>query len=507
MSPRSKSLNDLITQVRSRILALVALKGLAITLAVAALSLLVAALAAGRFGQKPAALVALRLLPLALAAASALLFLVRPLRVKMADAKIARLIEEKCAFADRLSTSVEYADNPRDASPAIVERLVTDTSDRCSTVKPDSVVDPRPSYLYGAASAAIILALAGALLLGPSSVAGGMAALYSTGDAVLANATSINVTPGTARAPRGSDQQIKATLSGFESEIAQVFIRRNGADVWEAHKMEPSRNANEFQFVIFNIQDSINYYVESNGIRSQEFALEVADLPFVKQLDLVLNFPAYTRMAAKKIENGGEIAALKGTVVEVIAKLSASAKSARILLSDGTKVEMDSTGENQFSGSLTVKQNGTYRVELTSEDGERYNGSNEFDITLLEDQPPTVVIDKPGRDMKVTSIQEVFSQVRAEDDFGVAAIELYYSLRAIRRRRFRARTRSSSKSTAFSLATLSLTTRRRGTTRRAKRTRQRATSTFSKSARLIASSGRRSSKAAGGAAASRIPTR
>src|SRR6185503_13740207 len=104
---------------------------------------------------------------------------------------------------------------------------------------------------------------------------------------------------------------------------------------WEAHKMEPARSANEFQFVIFNIQDSINYYVESNGVRSQEFALEVADLPFVKQIDIVLNFPAYTRLAAKKIENGGEIAALKGSVAEITAKLSAGAKAARIALSDG----------------------------------------------------------------------------------------------------------------------------------------------------------------------------
>jgi hypothetical protein len=30
-----------------------------------------------------------------------------------------------------------------------------------------------------------------------------------------------------------------------------------------------------------------------------------------------LNFPAYTGLASKKIENGGEVATLKGTVVEV----------------------------------------------------------------------------------------------------------------------------------------------------------------------------------------------
>ena len=62
------------------------------------------------------------------------------------------------------------------------------------------------------------------------------------------------------------------------------------------------------------MQESIEYFVESDGVRSEVFKLEVVDLPFVKQLDLVLGFPAYTRIAAKTIEDGGDIAALKGTV-------------------------------------------------------------------------------------------------------------------------------------------------------------------------------------------------
>ena len=104
----------------------------------------------------------------------------------------------------------------------------------------------------------------------------------------------------------------------------------------------------------------------------------------------------------------------------VIARLSGTAKAARIVLNDGTKIEMSRrTTTTSSSGQITVKQNGTYRIELTSERRRRYNGSNEYDITVLEDHAPTVMIDKPGRDMKVTSIQEVFAQARAEDDYGV----------------------------------------------------------------------------------------
>jgi len=429
MSPQLQNVSEVIKQVRQRIRTRQALRGAAITLAVAAASLLLVGLIAGLLKQKPAALIVLRIIPVATTMAAGWLFLVRPLRSRIDDSKIARLIEEKCGLGDRLVTAVEYSDDPRDASPAIVDRLITDASRRSSTADLDSVVDPRYGYAYGAVAGLILLGLIGTLLLAPKSVSTGLSALYAgDDDSVAASSMFITVSPGTARVPRGSDQKLKATLTGFDSTIAQVFMRKDGADSWQAQAMEPAKNAGEFQFLIFNIQDSVAYYVESNGVRSPEFSLEVADLPFVKQIDLTLNFPAHTRLGSKKIENGGEVAALKGTVVEVAATLSASAKAARIVLSDGGKVEMTWTDDGHFVGSFTVKQNGTYRIELTSEAGENYNGSNEYDITLLDDHGPTVLIDKPGRDMKVSSIQEVFTQVRAEDDFGVGSIELYYSV-------------------------------------------------------------------------------
>ncbi|HSB11298.1 MAG TPA: DUF4175 family protein [Blastocatellia bacterium] len=429
MSPQLQNVNEVVKQVRKRIRIRNTLRGVVITLAVAALSLVIVALVAGLLKQHRAALAALRILPVMLSAIAAWLFVARPLRAKLDDSRIARLIEEKSGLGDRLVTAVEYSENPRDASPAIVGRLVDDASRRSSSIELDRVIDPRHAYAYGAAAALILFGLIGALVLSPKAVSSGLAALYSgDDDSVAASSMFINVSPGTTRVPRGSDLKIKATLAGFDSMIAQVFMRRVGADNWVASTMEPGKNSGEFQFVIFNIQDSANYYIEAKDIRSNEFALEVADLPFVKQIDLVLDFPAYTHLASKKIENGGEVAALKGTVVQVIAHLSADAKAARILVSDGTKAEMVGGNDNTFVGQFAVKQNGTYRIELTSEGGERYNGSNEYDITVLEDHAPTVVVDKPGRDMKVTNIQEVFTQVRAEDDYGVTSVELYFSV-------------------------------------------------------------------------------
>ncbi|MBI3649732.1 MAG: hypothetical protein HY231_01650 [Acidobacteria bacterium] len=434
MNPQRLRVQEVIQQVRRRILTRRLLQGVFVTLAIAALAVLAAAILAHQFPQRRALLVVLRVLPMLVTLAAGWWFVLRAGRQKIRDSQIARLIEEKYALADRLTTVVEFQEQARDASPAIVNRLIQDADERVSHTDLDQVVDPRNAYAFGAGALVILLSLMAALWWF-APVKGGIAALYSPFDeAVSANALFINVTPPTSRVPHGSDQKIKAALNGFDANVAQIFIRKLSDANWLATAMEPAKNHGEFQHLIFNIQDSIVYYVEANGIRSSEQTLEVVDLPYVKQVDLLLTFPAFTGLSAKTIENGGDIAALKGTLVRVTAILSAQAKAARLVFNDGTKIEMthdeEMTADNEFHfvGQFTIKQAGTYKIELTSADGERYNGSNEYDITLLADAPPTVVIEKPGRDVKVTNIQEVFTQAKAEDDFGVAALEFFYTV-------------------------------------------------------------------------------
>jgi len=191
--------------------------------------------------------------------------------------------------------------------------------------------------------------------------------------------------------------------------------------------MEPAKAKTDFRFSIFNIQDSMEYFVESNNIRSEVYKLNVVDLPFVKQLDLTLNFPSFTNLPTKTVEDGGDIAALKGTVATITAKLTGKVRSARIVFSDGKKIEMNLHGSD-FVGQLSVTGDTSYYIELVSVDGEAYRGSNEYDVTVLSDQPPVISFDKPGRDKKATNLEEVFTQARAEDDYGVVSMDLHFSV-------------------------------------------------------------------------------
>ena len=434
MKYEGERLSNLLRDARRRRRLMLVLRGAAVCLGAAAAILLMTGWAAHRFSYSEGALVVLRLGALGAFAVTLYLALARPLVRRIDDARLARLIEERTPAAqDRFVTAVEFAAAERErlVSRALVERLRSDANGVAAGVNLDRVFSRRRLAAYGGVALACLLLFAGVLKWGPRGVSEGVSQLVTpSGLAASEGALSIKVKPGTARVPKGSDQEITATLGGFDSGAVTFFSRTAGAGGdagWQGQPMEPAKAPGDFQLSIFNIQEATEYFVESGGVRSEVFKLDVVDLPFVKQLDLVLNSPAYTRIAAKTIEDGGDIAALKGTVAIITARLSGKARAARLVLADGSKIEMRAAGTD-FVGALTVSGDTSYYVELTSVDGEVYRGSNEYDVTVLEDRPPTIAFERPGRDTKATNLEEVFTQARAEDDYGVAGIEMFFSV-------------------------------------------------------------------------------
>ncbi|MFN2405712.1 MAG: DUF4175 family protein [Pyrinomonadaceae bacterium] len=431
MKPETNLLDDLLRKARTRRQLLLSLRGVAISLGVVAAVLLLTGWAAHRYRYNGNALLVLRIGAVLMVLTTIYFALLRPLLKRISDARLARLIEERSpGTEDRLVTAVEYAnDDASRISPALVGRLYRDANSVSASVDVRNVIRQSRLLVYGGAALASLLLFAGVLKWGPREISEGVAQLVTpTTMAASPNAMSIKVKPGTARVPKGSDQDILATLVNFDSQNVTVYTRPLGSkEDFQGQTMEPAKARSDFRLSIFNIQDSVEYFVESNTIRSEVYKLNVVDLPYVKQLDLTLNFPAFTNLPTKTVEDGGDIAALKGTVATITAKLSGKVRAARIVFADGKKTEMRVQG-NDFVGEISVAADTSYHIELVSNDGEAYRGSNEYDVSVLGDQPPVISFDKPGRDKKATNLEEVFTQARAEDDYGVVGMDLHFSV-------------------------------------------------------------------------------
>jgi hypothetical protein len=132
-------------------------------------------------------------------------------------------------------------------------------------------------------------------------------------------------------------------------------------------------------------------------------------------------------MPPQTIENEGDISALKGTRVDLKVSLSQPARSARLVFDDQSALDLSSQNSRDFSGSLSLQRSGSYVVQIADGGSKPHAGSPEYLMEALADAPPKVTISKPMRDVRATSVEEVFSEVKSEDDIGMGKVELRYS--------------------------------------------------------------------------------
>jgi hypothetical protein len=239
------------------------------------------------------------------------------------------------------------------------------------------------------------------------------------------NPYSVAVLPGDVTIARGSDQMVTADLGGFESGEAQIFVRGESREGFDRISMLPG-DSTAFEILLLAVDEATEYFVESEGIRSATYNIEVADLPYVDRLELEYNFPSYTGLAPRVIEDGGDIAALRGTRVDIRVFPTMIIPGGTLLV-DGSAVELDDAGDGTWVGSLTVRNRGFYEVELAMTDGTMVPASPQYTIDVLNDQPPSVSFSKPGRDFRASPVEEVFLEARADDDYGIGELVLVYS--------------------------------------------------------------------------------
>ena len=410
--------------------------------AVGVLGLGAAALALSAWGLEswrfsPASIITFRVL-IAIAFASLLgWFIVRPLLWRVSDEQVALYLEEhepslQAEIISAIEASRLAASESSPHSRLLVQRLVESAIAKCQAIDWGRNVERQPVRRHAVTIGVIAVAALALFTLGPRFLRHGLSAIFVLSNSVEAAAPyRIDVSPGNASVPRGVDQTITATLAGFDADQASLMVRKAPDAPFERLPLVRSENSNEankYEGMLFDLAGPIDYFVEAEGVKSATYTLKVVDLPYVQRLELELHFPAYTGLAPRKIEDGGDLAVLKGTEVRVKATPTMAARGGQILINDELKVPLAVAADGTLTATFKADKDGFYRFELDAPSGERVSASPQYTIDVLTDQGPSVSIAKPGRDTNASPIEEVFVEARAEDDFGVRDLELVYSV-------------------------------------------------------------------------------
>lgn len=427
-----EQLHRVIRLVRRRYRLRVFLTGMVILLASAFLLMLVSAAVLEQLRFVPQAVVAVRIGFYLVLGGVLLRCLVIPLSRRLSDADIALYIEtrEPSLQAALLSAvEWEHADHESRGSPALIRRLLRQAVEQARAVEDGRRIEQRPLKWLPAALAGTVALMTLGAVLGPPLLRNAMRVLLAPWSSAEAAAPyAILVEPGNTVVPRGGDLRIAARLRGFESDQVLLLIERGDSLGTVPTPMGEGAAPGSYEAQLFDLEHPATYYVESNGIRSPVFRLEVRDLPYSRRLDLEYHFPAYTGLPVQPVEDGGDVAVLRGTRVTVRVTPTMPTPGGKLIIEGRDPIDLTPAEKGTLEGTFTVQGNGFYHVELLAQDSSLIRASLDYAIESLGDLPPMVEIVRPGRDTRVTSLEEVFIEARGEDDFGVQRLDLVYSV-------------------------------------------------------------------------------
>jgi hypothetical protein len=419
-------LSEYLGAIERRLRLLAVTRGAAVT-AVAALALtVVAVMVANRFAFSNGSVVGARVfLFLGLAYALAAALIVPVIRLNRRHA--AREAERKFPhFEERLLTFQERVEQrPNDP---FLNLLAEDALSMAQQAEPQRVAKGSMIFGFSTAALAAVLTLLWLGLYGPDWLGYGTSLLWGgLPKGEVKPYYAVRVEPGNKTIRKRSDLMISATLMGFQAPKVRFFAKYASGSKWEQADMQPRPGASEYQFLIAGVPESLEYYVEAGGVRSEHYNLKVVDLPAVKRIRVTYHFPRWSGMKDAVEDPGGDLRAVEGTDAEVAIETDRPLANGALLLDDGSKIALRSGPAGMLVASVPITKDGLYHVAAI-ENGEDVRMTEDYFIESQKDQPPEVKISRPGRDFRATPIEEVTVAVDAKDDFGLKEVTLHYSV-------------------------------------------------------------------------------
>src|SRR5579862_1916082 len=165
-------------------------------------------------------------------------------------------------FDQRLLTFTERS--KENASDPFLPLLAEDALVIARGAEPEQLIDKNLFIRFASLGAVAASVLVWLMFWGPGVFGYGASLLWGSysKDQPVKPYYSITVEPGSKTIRRKSDQQITATLSGFTTAHANVWVQYASSSKWEEAPMEPLSGNAGFAFLLVRVPEDVQYYVE-----------------------------------------------------------------------------------------------------------------------------------------------------------------------------------------------------------------------------------------------------
>jgi len=173
-----------------------------------------------------------------------------------------------------------------------------------------------------------------------------------------------------------------------------------------------------FQYTFENVNKNIAFSLEANDVSSQNYTLNVIDVPTIQSFKMILNFPKYLNRKQEIVSGLGNAIIPEGTVINWQIQ---TASTSRIDFVTQQTASFNKN-ENTFSLQRKINSNLVYAIVTSNKTIKNYE-KLEYQITVSKDQFPTITTQLAPDSLKLKS-KIIVGQVA--DDFGLSKLYVVY---------------------------------------------------------------------------------
>lgn len=239
----------------------------------------------------------------------------------------------------------------------------------------------------------------------------------------------VAVEPGDSEVERGTSLLVLARFAGDMPADARLVYRFESG---EQNTVTMSRSLDDPLFAarIDRVGEPLTYHVEFDSAGTETFHVTVFDYPKLDRMDARLRFPDFASQEEKLVEDVLTISAVEGTEVTLLCRLNKPVAGAKLVTESGESVELSLADDHAtvYTTTMTLQDTVRYRLQLVDDRGRENKHPPEIVLNVTRNAPADLKIAWPARDTEVSPLEEMEFRASAQDDFGLVAYGIQYSI-------------------------------------------------------------------------------
>ena len=361
---------------------------------------------------------------------------------RLSDVGLALRVEERFPkFRDQLASTVQFlrerSDDDEAGSAMLRREVIHQTAADIEHVDMREAVDLRPALRAAGVACIAIAVLATLSLAAPEVLATAVVRLAAPlGDAAWPKVNHLKIVNPVHRLALNERFEVEvADAQGArlppEVRIHYRYTGDAGAGQERTELMRPARGL--MLASVDNVTMPFQYRVEGGDDDSMPWHdLEVVEPPAVEQLNIEMQYPAYTGWPPSTVE--AQVRALVGTRVGLSGRANKSLSSATLKIDDETEIVATISSEGtsfaipvDAEPGFVVRKSGFFTLDLVDHEGFHGGKDVRYEIRAVEDRPPSITFEEPSADIYVTADAVVPLRFSAKDDLALKHADLHWS--------------------------------------------------------------------------------